>query len=66
MERILKGIAERETEIILKYGLLHTPSNSDQVVCMLSTKITPKKAPSSPKFKFCPKPFYPFVRAVNN
>lgn len=66
MERILKGITKRETEIILKYDLLYTPSNHDQLICILSTKITPKKTPSSPKFNFCPKSFYPVVRAVNN
>lgn len=33
---------------------------------MISTEITPKEASGSPKFKFCPKPRYPFVRGANN
>lgn len=66
METILKGITEREKEIILKCDLLYTLSNDDQVICMLSTEITLNTAPSSPKFKDHPKPHYHFVRAANN
>lgn len=66
IELILKGIIEREKEVILKYGLLYTSSNADQVICMISTEITPKKAHSSPKFNCCSKSCYPFLRAANN
>lgn len=62
METILKGIIEREKEIILKYTL----SNDDRVICMISTEITLNIAPSSPKFKDHLKPHYHFVRAANN
>lgn len=56
MEIILKGIIEREKEIILKYGFLYSPSNADQVICVISTEITSKKSPTSPILKLCPKP----------